>query len=132
METLIETIDFVASNISTKSSLSATSPLHGGGVLGGVGTGDTTHTNPTDILSIPIRLSIPATDMSMITMAMGHPVMVTDMITLLGVTTAAITAARSEERRVGKECRARRVKERSKGNTVRAETYTRASWVRQV
>ena len=35
METLIEMIDFVASSISTKSSLSATSPLHGGGVLGG-------------------------------------------------------------------------------------------------
>ena len=52
METLIEMIGFVASSISTKSSLSATSPLHGGGVLGGVGTG-ATHTAPTDIYSYP-------------------------------------------------------------------------------
>src|SRR5207244_2906108 len=54
METLIEIISFVASSISTKSFLSATSLLHGGGVLGGAGTGTTTHTNPTDILSIRI------------------------------------------------------------------------------
>jgi uncharacterized protein (TIGR02246 family) len=59
METLIETIGFVASSISTKSSLSATSPLHGGGIFGGAGTGVTTHTDPTDILSIRIRPSTP-------------------------------------------------------------------------
>src|SRR5881396_691216 len=95
--TLIEMIGFVASSISTKSFLSATSAFHGGGVLGGTGTGATTHTNPTDILSIPIRPSIPATDMTMVTMAIvtGHPAMVTDMTTHLGVTTAAITAART-------------------------------------
>src|SRR5947208_3071422 len=95
METLIEIISFVASSISTKSFLSATSLLHGGGVLGGAGTGTTTHTNPTDILSIRIPPSTPATDMSMVTIAMGHPAMVTNMTTLLGVTTAAITAART-------------------------------------
>src|SRR5438552_18600027 len=94
--TLIEIIGFVASTVSRKSSLSATSAFHGGGVHGGTGTGATTHTDPTDILSIRIRPSTPATDMTMVTMAMvtGHPVMVTDMITHLGVTTAAITAAR--------------------------------------
>src|SRR5207253_832124 len=96
METLIEIISFVASSISTKSFLSATSLLHGGGVLGGAGTG-ATQTDPTNILSIRIPPSTPATDMSMVTMAMvmGHPAMVTDMTTLLGVTTAAITAART-------------------------------------
>src|SRR4029450_11471781 len=96
METLIETIDFVALSISTKSSLSATSPLHGGGVPGGVGTGATTHTDPPDFLSIRIPPSTPATDMSMLTMAMvmGRPAMVTDMTTRMGVTTAAITPAR--------------------------------------
>src|SRR2546429_2598933 len=98
METLIEMIGFVASSISTKSSLSATSPLHGGGVLGGAGTG-ATHTDPTDI---PIRPTTPATDTGMITMAMvmGRPAMITDMAdmaTRLGVTTAAITAARTTE-----------------------------------
>src|SRR5438132_1089872 len=77
METLIEMIGFAASSISTKSSLSATSPLHGGGVLGGAGTG-ATHTVPTDI---PIRPTTPATDIA----------------TRLGVTTAAITAARTTE-----------------------------------
>ena len=86
-------IGFAASSISTKSSLSATSPLHGGGVLGGAGTG-ATHTVPTDI---PIRPTTPATDTGMITMAMvmGRPAMITDMATRLGVTTAAITAART-------------------------------------
>src|SRR2546428_11799668 len=90
-------IGFVASTVSRKSSLSATSAFHGGGVHGGTGTGATTHTDPTDILSIRIPPSTPATDMSMVTMAMvmGHPAMVTDMTTLLGVTTAAITAART-------------------------------------
>jgi uncharacterized protein (TIGR02246 family) len=77
MEILIETIDFVVSSISTKSSLSATSPLHGGGVLGGAGTG-ATHTDPTDT---PIRPTTPATDTGMVTMAMGRPAMVTDMST---------------------------------------------------
>src|SRR3989440_4483805 len=90
METLIEIIGFVASSISTKSFLSATSAFHGGGVLGGVGTGATTHTDPTDILIILIRPTTPATDTGMVTMAM-----VTDMATRLGVTTAAITAART-------------------------------------
>src|ERR1700745_4109489 len=97
METSIETIGFVASSISTKSSLSATSPLHGGGVLGGAGTGATTHTDPTDILIIPIHPSIPATDTGMVTIAMvmSRPAMVTDIATRMGVTTAAITAART-------------------------------------
>ena len=74
-------IGFVASSISTKSSLSATSPLHGGGVLGGVGTG-ATHTAPTDI---PIRQTTPPTDPGTITMAMvmARPAMVTDMSTRL-------------------------------------------------
>src|SRR6266487_569965 len=95
METLIEIIGFVASSISTKSFLSATSAFHGGVVLGV--TGATTHTDPTDILSIRIRPSTPATDMTMVTMAMvtGHPAMVTDMTTHWGVTTAVITAART-------------------------------------
>src|SRR2546427_13060210 len=48
--TSIEMIDFIASTISTKSSLSATSAFHGGGVgagvLGGAGTG-VTHTDTT-------------------------------------------------------------------------------------
>src|SRR5260370_41271810 len=83
--TLIEMVDFIASTISTKSSLSATSTYRGGrvgvGVLGGTGTG-ATHTDPTDILSIPIR---------------PRPAMITDMATRLGVTTPAITAARTTE-----------------------------------
>src|SRR2546428_13940412 len=48
--TSIEMIDFIASTISTKSSLSATSAFHGGGVgagaLRGAGTG-VTHTDTT-------------------------------------------------------------------------------------
>ena len=56
METLIEIIGFVASSISTRSSLSATSLLHGGGVLGGHGTGPT-HTDPTHIPIHPIYSS---------------------------------------------------------------------------
>src|SRR5437867_8324578 len=90
-------IGFVASTVSRKSSLSATSAFHGGGVPGGAGTGATTHTDPTDILIIPIRPSTPATDMSMVTMAMvmSRPAMVTDMTTRMGVTTVAITAART-------------------------------------
>src|SRR5439155_24720742 len=48
--TSIEMIDFIASTISTKSALSATSAFHGGGVgagvLGGAGTG-VTHTDTT-------------------------------------------------------------------------------------
>src|ERR1700746_747577 len=97
METLIEMIGFDASSISIKSSLLATSPLHGGGVLGGAGTGVTTHTDPTDILSIPIHPSTPATDTGMVTMAMviSRPAMVTYIATRMGVTTAAITAART-------------------------------------
>src|SRR5205823_10070057 len=83
-------IGFVASTVSIKSSLSATSAFHGGGVLGGAGTGATSHTDPTDILIILIRPTTPATDMGMVTMAM-----VTHMATRLGVTTAAITAART-------------------------------------
>src|SRR5882724_1501393 len=97
LETLIKMIGFVASSISTKSFLSATSLLHGGGVLGGAGT-RATHTYPMDILSIHhLPPSTPATDISMVTMAMvmGHPAMVTSMTTLLGVTTAAITPART-------------------------------------
>src|SRR5260370_26096945 len=78
-------IECIASTISTKSSLSATSTYRGGrvgvGVLGGTGTG-ATHTDPTDILSIPIR---------------PRPATITDMATRLGVTTAAITAARTTE-----------------------------------
>src|SRR5438132_8655634 len=95
--TLIEIIGFVASTVSRKSSLSATSAFHGGGVHGGTGTGATTHTDPTDILSIRIPHSTPATDMTMVTMATvtGHPAMVTDMTTHLGVTTAASPAART-------------------------------------
>src|SRR5260370_22361507 len=88
--TSIEMIDFIASTISRKSSLSATSTYRGGrvgvGVLGGTGTG-ATHTDPTT----------PATDTGMVTMAMGRPAMITDMATRLGVTTAAITAARTTE-----------------------------------
>src|SRR5260370_24232604 len=90
--TSIEMIDFIASTISRKSSLSATSTYCGGrvgvGVLGGTGTG-ATDTDPTT----------PATDTGMVTMAMvmGRPTMITDMATRLGVTTAAITAARTTE-----------------------------------
>src|SRR5437773_3318271 len=89
-------VGFVASTVSRKSSLSATSAFHGGGVPGGTGTGATTHTDP-DILIIPIRPSIPATDMSTVAMAtaMVRPAMVTNIATHLGVTTAAITAART-------------------------------------
>ena len=80
-KTLIELIGFVASSISTKSSLSATSPLHGGGVLGGPGTGPT-HTDP---MIIPIRPITPATNPGMVTMAMvmGRQAMITDMSTRL-------------------------------------------------
>src|SRR5437667_487840 len=91
--TLIEMIDFIASTISTKSSLSATSAYHGGGigvgVLGGAGTA-ATHMDPT---------TTPATDTGMVTMAMvmGRPAMITGMATRPGVTTAAITAARTTE-----------------------------------
>src|ERR1700745_1498195 len=97
MELLIEMIGFVASGISTKSSLSATSAFHGGGVLGGAGTGAITHTDPTDILIIPIRPSTPATDTNMVTkaMVMGRQAMVTYIATRMGVTTAAITTART-------------------------------------
>src|SRR5262249_44319426 len=83
-------IGFVASTVSIKSSLSATSAFHGGGVLGGVGTAGTTHTDPTNILNILIRPTTPATDTGMVTLAM-----VMDMATCLGVITAAITAART-------------------------------------
>src|SRR5947208_13870303 len=94
--TLIEIIGFVASTVSRKSSLSATSAFHGGGVHGGTGTGATTHTDPTDILNIRIRPSTPATDMGMETMpmVMGRPAMVTNMPTPMGVITAATTAPR--------------------------------------
>ena len=64
-------IGFVASTISIKSSLLATSAFHGGGVLGGVGTRATTHTHPTNILNILIRPTTPATDTGMVTMAMA-------------------------------------------------------------
>jgi hypothetical protein len=106
--TSIGMMDFIVSTISTKSSLSATSAFHGGGagvlggvgagVLGGAGTG-VTHTDPTDILIIPIRRTTPATDTGMVTMAMvmGRPAMMTDMATRLRVTPAAITAARTKE-----------------------------------
>ena len=45
----------------------------------------------------PIRRTTPATDTGMVTMAMvmGRLAMITDMATRLGVTTAAITAART-------------------------------------
>ena len=79
METLIEMIGLVASSISTKSSLSAAaSAVHGGGVLGGAGTGATTHTEPMDILIIRTRPTTPATDM-----VMGRPAIITDMSTRL-------------------------------------------------
>ena len=77
-------IGFVASSISTKSSLSATSPRHGGGVLGGPGTGPTR----TDLMHIPIHPTTPATqaiEASMVTvvivmaMVMDRPAMITDM-----------------------------------------------------
>src|SRR5262245_52838116 len=93
MATLLGMIGFVASTVSIKSSLSATSDFHGGGVPGGVGTGATTHTDPTSILNILIRPTpAPATDTGMVTMAM-----VTDIATRLPVITAitAITAARA-------------------------------------
>src|SRR5262249_17889115 len=90
-------IGFVASSISTKSSLSAASPLHGGGVLCGAGTGATTHTDPTGILIIPIHPSTPATDTGIVNIAMGPTAMVTYIATRMGVTTAAITAARTTE-----------------------------------
>src|SRR5215831_6468229 len=83
-------IGFVASTVSMKSSSSATSAFDGGGVLGGAGTGATTHTDPTNILSILIRPTTPGTDTGMVTMAMA-----TDIPTRLRVTTAAITAART-------------------------------------
>src|SRR5215467_14246948 len=106
--TLIEMINFSASTISTKPSLSGTLAFHGGGagVLGGDGAGvlgedgtGVTHTDPTDILIIPIRPTTPAPDTGMVTMAMmmGRPAMITDMATRLGVTTAAISAARTKE-----------------------------------
>ena len=69
-------IGFVASTVSIKSSLSATSAFHGGGVLGGAGTRTTTHTDPTNILSILIRPTTPATDTGMVTMVIygyGYP-----------------------------------------------------------
>src|SRR5947208_6264040 len=74
-----------------------TSGFHGGGVPGGTGTGGTTHTDPTDILISPIRPSTPATDTSMVTMAMvmGRPAMVINIATRMGVTTPPITAART-------------------------------------
>src|SRR5260370_4278755 len=92
-------IGFVASIVSRKSSLSATSAFLGGGGPGGTGTGATTHTDPTDILIIPIRPSSPATDMSMVTMAMviGRPATATNIAIHLGVTTGAITAARTTQ-----------------------------------
>src|SRR6266436_4718741 len=92
-------IGFGASTVSIKSFLSATSAFHGGGVLGGAGTGATTHTDPTDILNILIRPTTPATDTGMATMALvlGRLAMITDMATRLGVITAAITAARTME-----------------------------------
>src|SRR5207237_7048596 len=98
--TLIEIIGFVASTVSRKSSLSATSAFHGGGVHGGTGTGATTHTDPTDILSIRIPHSTPATDMTMVTMATvtGHPAMVTDIATHMEVTTAAIETAHTTKK----------------------------------
>ncbi len=86
METLIEIIGFVASSISTRSSLSATSPLHGGGVLGGHGTGPT-HTDPTHIPIRPTTPTTPATETGMVTMVMimvmDRPAMITDMSTRL-------------------------------------------------
>jgi hypothetical protein len=77
-----------------ESSLSASSAFHGGGVLGGAGTGATTHMDPTGILSIRTP-STPATDIRTVTMAMvmSRPAMVTYIATRMGVTTAAITAA---------------------------------------
>ena len=114
--TSIGMMDFSASTISTKSSLSATSAFHGGGagVLGGVGAGilggvgagilggawaGATHTDPMDILIILIRPTTPATDTGMVTLAMVmvRPAMITDMATRLRVTPAAITAARTRE-----------------------------------
>ena len=65
-------IGFVASTISIKSSLSAISAFHGGGGLRGAGTGATTHTDRTHILSILIRPTTPATDTGMVTMAIGY------------------------------------------------------------
>ena len=108
--TSIEMINFIASTISIKPTLSATSAFHGGGVgagvlggggagvLGGAGTG-VTHTDPTDILIIPIRPTTPATDTGMVTMAMmmGRPAMIPDIATRLEVTPAVITAARTKE-----------------------------------
>src|SRR5262249_10959314 len=90
-------IGFVGSSISTKSSLSAASPLPGGGVLGGAGIGATTHTDSQDNLIIPIHRSTAAMDTGMVTMAMvmSRPAMVTYIATRTGVTTAAITAARA-------------------------------------
>jgi len=83
-------IGFGASTVSIKSFLSATSAFHGGGVLGGVGTGATTHTDPTNILNILIRPTTRLRIRVMVTMAM-----VTYTATRLGVITAAITAART-------------------------------------
>src|SRR5215471_16729887 len=82
-------IGFIASAVSIKSSLSATSDFHGGGVPGGVGMGATTHTDPTNILNILIRPTTPATDTGMLIIAT-----VTDTATRLRVITA-ITAART-------------------------------------
>ena len=80
METLIEIIGFVASSISTKSSLSATSPLHGGGVLGGPGTGPT-HTDPTHIPIHPSDYSGYGNGYGNYgyAMVMDRPAMITDM-----------------------------------------------------
>src|SRR5215471_13731729 len=79
-------IGFIASAVSIKSSLLATLGFHGGGVLGGVGTRATTHTDPTNILNILIRPTTPATDMGTMALVPAIP-------THLWFATAAITAA---------------------------------------
>ena len=77
MEILIEMIGFIASSISTKSSSSETSPLHGGGVRGGTGT-RCIHMDPMDLLIQPITQ---ATEPGMPTMAitMRRPSIISDM-----------------------------------------------------
>src|SRR5215208_7575397 len=92
--TLIEVIGFVASTVSIKSSLSATSAFHGGGVPRGTGTGATIHTEPEPTNTL-IRPSTLATDLSIVIMAMvmDRPALI--MATRMGVTTAAITAPRA-------------------------------------
>ena len=74
---------------------SGISVFRGGGVgILGVGA---IPTDTTDLMIIPIHTTTMAPDTGMVTMVMGRPATITDMATHLGVTTAAIMAARTME-----------------------------------